>query len=97
MNERRIAELAIQSRLSAIFWRRSFAAVGGLMAYGPRGLDLWRRTATLVGKILKGAQPADLPVEQAMHFDLVINLKTAEALGLTIPPLLLYQAAEIIR
>jgi putative tryptophan/tyrosine transport system substrate-binding protein len=97
MNERRIAELAVQSRLPAIFWRRSFAAVGGLMAYGPRGLYLWRRVAALVGRILKGAQPSDLPVEQAMHFELVINLKTAEALGLTIPPLLLYQADEVIR
>jgi putative ABC transport system substrate-binding protein len=97
MNERRIAALAVQSRLPTIFWRRSFAAVGGLIAYGPRMPDLVRRAAALVGRILKGTKPADLPIEQAMHFELVINLRTAEALGLTIPPLLLYQADEVIR
>ena len=67
------------------------------MAYGPRMPDLWRRVAALVDKILKGAQPADLPVEQPMRFELVINLKTAAALGLTIPPTLLFQADEVIR
>jgi putative ABC transport system substrate-binding protein len=97
MNERRIAALAVQSRLPTIFWRRSFAAVGGLMAYGPRIPELWRRAAALVGRILKGTKPADLPVEQAMHFELVINLKTAEALGITIPSLVLFQADEVIR
>jgi putative tryptophan/tyrosine transport system substrate-binding protein len=97
LNERRIAALAVQSRLPAIFWRRSFAAVGGLMAYGPRSLDLWRRAAALAGRILQGTKPADLPVEQAMHFELVINLKTAQALGLTIPPMALFQADEVIR
>jgi putative ABC transport system substrate-binding protein len=97
MHERRIAELAVQSRLPAIFWRRSFAEVGGLMAYGPHFPDLWRRAAVLVGRILKGTKPTSLPVEQAMRFDLVINLKTAEALGLTIPPSLLFQATEVIR
>jgi putative ABC transport system substrate-binding protein len=97
MNERRMAALAVQSRLPAIFFRRSFAAVGGLMAYGPRGADLWRRAAALVGRLLQGTKPTDLPVEQAMSFELVINLKTAEALGLTIPPTLLFQADEIIR
>ena len=97
MNERRIAELAVQSRLPTIFWRRSFAEVGGLMAYGPRSSDLWRRVATLVGRILKGTKPADLPVEQAMSFELVINLKTAQALGLTIPPMVLFQADEVLR
>ena len=93
----RIANLALEHRLPAIFWARSFADAGGLMAYGPSRRDLYHRATALVGKILKGAKPADLPVEQPMRFELVINLKTAEALGLTIPPLLLYQAAEIIR
>jgi putative ABC transport system substrate-binding protein len=67
------------------------------MAYGPRGADLWRRAAALVGRLLQGTKPTDLPVEQAMSFELVINLKTAEALGLTIPPTLLFQANEVIR
>jgi putative ABC transport system substrate-binding protein len=96
-NERRIATLAVQSRLPAISWRRTFAQVGGLMAYGPHHPDLWRRAAALVDKILKGAKPADLPVEQPMKFDLVINLKTAKALGITIPPTLLILADEVIR
>jgi putative ABC transport system substrate-binding protein len=97
LNERKIAALAVQYRLPAIFWRRSFAEVGGLMAYGPSRHEQWRRAAALVGRILKGAKPSDLPVEQATTFELVINLKTAEALGLTIPPTLLFQATEIIR
>jgi putative tryptophan/tyrosine transport system substrate-binding protein len=97
MHERRIAALAAESRLPAIFWRRFFAEVGGLMAYGPSIADHWRRAAVLVGKILQGAQPADLPVERPTKFELVINLKTAKQLGLTIPPLLLFQADEVIQ
>jgi putative ABC transport system substrate-binding protein len=93
----RIADLALKGRLPAIAWSRAFAEVGGLMAYGVNEADVARRVATYVDKILKGTPPADLPVEQPMKFELVINLKTAKALGLTIPPTLLFQADEVIR
>ena len=95
-NERRIAELAVKNRLETIFWRPQFAEAGGLMAYGPRLSNLWRRAGALVGKILNGAKPADLPVEQPTKFDLVINLKTARALGLKIPAHLLMEADKVI-
>jgi putative ABC transport system substrate-binding protein len=97
LHERRIAAFAVESRLPAIFWRRPFAEAGGLMSYGPSSADNFRRAAVLVGKILKGAKPADLPVERPTKFELVINLKTAKALGLIIPPLLLFQADEVIQ
>src|SRR5262249_15193991 len=92
-----ILELTAKSRLPAIFGNREFAEAGGLMAYGPNFLNLERRAATYVDKILKGAKPADLPVEQPTKFELVINMKTAKALGLTIPQSLLLRADELIR
>jgi putative ABC transport system substrate-binding protein len=94
---RRLAELAAMSHLPAISKTREFVEAGGLLCYGASLLDSWRRVATYVDKILKGAKPADLPVEQPMKFELVINLKTAKALGITIPPTLLFQADEVIR
>jgi putative tryptophan/tyrosine transport system substrate-binding protein len=98
LNQRQqIAALAAQARLPAIFITRDFAEAGGLMAYSANFIDLERRAATYVDKILKGAKPADLPVEQPTKFELVINLKTAQALGITIPPMLLFQADEVIK
>jgi putative ABC transport system substrate-binding protein len=94
---RLIAELAVARGLGAIYDRREFAEAGGLMAYGPSIAGLWSRSAYYVDKILKGTKPADLPVEQAREFDFAINLKTAQALGLTIPPHVLLQATEVIQ
>ena len=94
---RRLAELAMKHRLPSLFASRDHAEAGGLMAYSSLQSDLWRRVAFLVNKILKGAKPADIPVEQPTKFELVINLKTAKALGLTIPPSLLGRADEVIQ
>ena len=91
-----IANLAAKQRLPSIGFRK-FAEAGGLMAYGVNRLELYRRVAYFVDRILKGAKPADLPVEQAARFDLVINLKTAKALGLTIPQSVLIRADELIQ
>jgi putative ABC transport system substrate-binding protein len=93
---RRIADLAARSRLPVVFPDRQGLDAGALMSYGPNVPDLWRRSATYVDKILKGAKPADLPVEQPTKFEFVINLKTAKALGLTIPPSVLARADEVI-
>jgi ABC-type uncharacterized transport system substrate-binding protein len=92
-----LAELALASRLPTMSGEVGYAQAGGLMNYGPHLPDSWYRAATYVDKILKGAQPGDLPVEQPMKFELVINLKTAQALGITIPPSVLFQADEVIR
>jgi len=97
-NQRRqIAELAAERRLPAVYGNTEHAEAGGLVAYGANFLDLERRAATYVDKILKGAKPADLPVEQSTKFELVINLKTAKTLGLSIPASLLSRADEVIQ
>jgi|SoiMethySBSTD1v2_1073268.scaffolds.fasta_scaffold533203_1 putative ABC transport system substrate-binding protein len=96
-NNTRINELAVRSGLAAMWNIRSGAVTGGLMAYGTPSLDRWRRAATYVAKILKGANPGDLPMEQPMQYELVINLKTAKALGITMPPSLLLLADEAIQ
>jgi putative tryptophan/tyrosine transport system substrate-binding protein len=92
----RIAALSASSRLPAMYGLREFPDDGGLISYGPSFVDLLRRTATYIDKIIKGAKPADLPVEQPTKFELVINRKTANALGLTLPAMLLAQADDVI-
>ena len=96
-HRRRIIGLAAKNRVPAIYTLGGWVAAGGLMSYGASWPDLFRRAATYVDKILKGANPADLPVEQPIKFDLTINLKTAKALGITIPPEVLYQATKVIK
>ena len=93
----RIVDLAAKHRLPAMYAERGFVDAGGLMSYGPNPEDLFRRAATYVDKILKGAKPADLPVEQPTKFEFVVNLRTAKALGLTIPPSVLARADELIQ
>jgi putative ABC transport system substrate-binding protein len=93
----RILEYAAKGRLPAMYWQREFADDGGLMSYGPFTNELFRRAATYVDKILKGTKPGDLPVEQPTKFDLVINLKTAKQIGLTIPPNVLARADKVIK
>ena len=95
--QKEIAELAVESRLPAFYNRSDYVEDGGLMSYGVSFTDLAHRAATYVDKILKGAKPADLPVEQPMKFELVINLKTAKQIGLTIPPNILARADRVIR
>jgi len=96
MNPGRIARLTLHHRLPAIFWSPLFPAAGGLMAYGPHIAYMWQRAGMLVAKILQGTKPADLPVEQADRFRLVINLRTAKTLELTIPQAVLIRADQVI-
>jgi putative ABC transport system substrate-binding protein len=97
IHRQRIVDFAVKRSLPAVSGLREFAEAGGLMAYGPSYPDVYRRAATYVDKILKGARPADLPVEQGTKFETVVNLRTAKALGLTIPQALLLRADEVVR
>src|SRR5262249_22954119 len=92
-----VVDFATTHRLPAIYPEPALVRAGGLMSYGPNYREIARRAAAYIDKILKGANPADLPVEQAMWFEFVINLKTAQALGLTLPPVVLFQADEVIK
>ena len=95
--QKRIAELATKSRLPAIYTRKDYVESGGLMSYGTDLAEAYKRVASMVDKILKGTKPADIPVEQPMKFELVINLKTAKQIGLTIPQSVLYRADKVIK
>jgi putative ABC transport system substrate-binding protein len=97
MHRPHITEFVAQQHLPSVFVHKEWVVAGGLMSYGPSLPDLYRRAATYVDKILTGTKPADLPIEQPMKFELVINLKTAQALGITMPPTVLFQADEVIR
>ena len=96
-NQKQITDLAAKHRLPTIYPRADYVSNDGLMSYGPDQDEPYRRGAYIVDRILKGAKPADLPVEQPMKFELAINLKTAKALGLTIPPIVLMRATKVIR
>ena len=96
-NRERIVNHALKNRLPSIYHRGEYVDAGGLLSYGTNMEDLWRRSATYVDKILKGTKPAELPVEQPMKFEFVINLKAAKQIGLTIPPEVLYRADKVIR
>ena len=96
-NRKRIADFALKTRLPSMYRSREAVDAGGLMSYGADEADSYRRVAYFVDKILKGAKPADLPVEQPTKFELVINLKTAKQIGLTIPPEVLARANKLIK
>ena len=96
-NRKRIVEFAAKNRLPAMYHNEDFIEEGGLMSYAPSLLDLYRRAAIYVDKILKGSKPADLPVERPTKFDFIINMKTAKQIGLTIPPNVLARADRVIR
>jgi putative ABC transport system substrate-binding protein len=96
-NQKRVLDLATKTRLPAIYSRGDYATAGGLMSYGRDETEPYRRIASMVDKILKGAQPANLPVEQPKKFELVINLKAAKQIGLTIPQSIVYQADKVIK
>jgi len=96
-NQKRIAKFALENRIPAGYTLPQFVEAGGLMAYGTNFADMWRRAATYVDKILKGAKPADLPVEQPTKFEFIVNLKTAKQIGLTIPPNVLARADRVIK
>jgi putative ABC transport system substrate-binding protein len=94
--KRRLVSLAAKHRLPTMYENRAFAEAGGLISYGPDVADVFRRAATYVDRILTGTGPADLPIQQPTKFELVLNLRTAKALGLTIPPSLLQRADQVI-
>ena len=93
----RIVDFAARQRPPAMYWNRIFAETGGLMSYGADWTDLYRRAPAFLDKILKGAKPDDLPIERPTKFELIVNLKTAKTLGLTIPPSVLGRADEVIQ
>ena len=97
LNRKRIVELATKNRLPAIYGRGDFVESGGLMSYGPDEAERFKRVAYYIDRILKGTKPADLPVEQPMRFELLLNFKTAKALGLTIPPIVLMRVTRVIK
>jgi putative ABC transport system substrate-binding protein len=91
-----VIKLAARHKLPAVYWDRTFVASGGLISYGPDGIDQFRRAAGYVARILKGEKPADMPVQAPTQYKIVINLKTAKVLGLTVPPAVLARANEVI-
>jgi putative ABC transport system substrate-binding protein len=96
-NQKRVVDFTAKNRLPAMYTNAGYAAAGGLMSYGPDQMEPFSRVAVMVDKILKGTKPADIPVEQPMKFEFVVNLKTAKQIGLTVPPNVLARASRVIR